>query len=362
MRAAIVAARERLGIGPGIPVADLHGNLQRQLSEADLVLNAAKAEHVRLVERVAEQSSEVAKVSTRITDFKNEMTAVKSQIARLEADWKRTAIAGEPSTAALQGAIADLERQRAETTARLGVFRRLIAGLHEWLATANLDELSQALDAVAGGTGDEAWSQHTRRLESEVEAAKSASASIQHVRDAVHKMSDEAQKKKGTMRDELNTRLGPIFARFVRSLVVDPHIAKAIESFHEQSRKTHVRVTLEDGTTPLAAHASEGQLAGVGLAMQLSMALAFPWSRWPAVLLDDPSQFSDVVHASNLVETLRLMARQFGFQIFVSTHERDFARYVQRKFANDGLAATRVLFQPPRDSKSGIIPRVVSTT
>jgi hypothetical protein len=91
------------------------------------------------------------------------------------------------------------------------------------------------------------------------------------------------------------------------------------------------------------------------------MALAFRWSRWPAVLLDDPAQYSDVVHSTNLVETLRVLALHHGFQVFLATHERDFALYAERKFRNDRLAATRVMFRQPSDPTLGVVPRLAST-
>jgi ABC-type phosphate/phosphonate transport system ATPase subunit len=84
------------------------------------------------------------------------------------------------------------------------------------------------------------------------------------------------------------------------------------------------------------------------------MALSFPWSRWRALLLDDPLQYSDIVHTSNLIEVLRLLALQHGFQIFLSTHERDLADYVVRKFKNAGLRADRVVFRESSEGGGGV--------
>jgi ABC-type hemin transport system ATPase subunit len=145
----------------------------------------------------------------------------------------------------------------------------------------------------------------------------------------------------------------------LRSLIVDPMIAQAVIALAEERKKTRVRATV-GRETDLLVLASEGQLSGVNLAVQLSMALAFRWSRWPAVLLDDPAQYSDVVHSTNLVETLRVLALHHGFQVFLATHERDFAMFVERKFRNDGLPATRVMFRQSSDLAKGVVPRVAA--
>jgi hypothetical protein len=141
--------------------------------------------------------------------------------------------------------------------------------------------------------------------------------------------------------------------------VHDPAKSAAGLGLDEKHKKTRVHATV-DGGTNLLALASEGQLSGVNLAVQLAMALAFRWCRWPAVLLDDPAQYSDAVHSTNLVETLRVLALHHGFQVFLATHERDFALYVERKFRNDGLPATRVMFRQPSDPGLGVVPRLAS--
>lgn len=359
-RDAISTLRDRLGVAPERTVGEVQREIERELTDRELARQAAQDEQERRAARVRERRDDLERVNRRIAELRDEMDGIRAKQARLEADWGRTGLAGTPSTAALEDALAGIKALMARDASRLEVFRRLTGNLQEWLTTSSLDERRKELDELAGGSGEQAWELKTQTLESELRVAAAAVKVVEDAKTLIDKMSDSAQEKRDAMHRDLSTRLQPIFSGLLRSLIVDRDIASSVLNFQEKSRKTQVEETLGDGKTPLAARASEGQLAGVGLAMQLSMALAFPWSRWPAVLLDDPSQFADVVHASNLVETLRLMSRQFGFQIFLSTHERDFARYVQRKFANDGLPATRVVFHQPRDPSSGIVPRVVA--
>ena len=218
------------------------------------------------------------------------------------------------------------------------------------------------MDAVADGAGPEAWESQARRLQGRVGAAEQAHLRAETVRADIETMANNAEKRRALMRSELQARLGPILAPMLRSLIVDPRIAQAVIALAEERKKTRVRATVGKEATDLLALASEGQLSGVNLAVQLSMALAFRWCRWPAVLLDDPAQYSDVVHSTNLVETLRVLALHHGFQVFLATHERDFALYVESKFRNDGLPAARVMFRQPSDPAKGVVPRLALNT
>jgi hypothetical protein len=43
---------------------------------------------------------------------------------------------------------------------------------------------------------------------------------------------------------------------------------------------------------------SEGQLSALSVSALLAASTTFSWSRWRALLLDDPLQHNDVIHAS----------------------------------------------------------------
>lgn len=278
----------------------------------------------------------------------------------LERLWKEHGLALPPSPARLTSADEDVAERIAVGDKRIALLVDAIEGLGRWLAYAALDTEAKRLDAEAGGTGPAGWEAHTARLRGVVEAAEATYRRAESARLNIERMAEGARSARRSMRDELESRLTPILTPMLRSLIVDQTIATAVIGLNEQRTRTAMSATVGHEETDLLTLASEGQLSGVNLAVQLSMALAFRWSRWPAVLLDDPAQYSDVVHSTNLVETLRVLALHHGFQVFLATHERDFALYVERKFQNDGLAATRVMFREPLDHTKGVVPRIAA--
>ncbi|UXU90349.1 hypothetical protein [Burkholderia sp. S-53] len=100
-----------------------------------------------------------------------------------------------------------------------------------------------------------------------------------------------------------------------------------------------VSVPLGNKAVPVPDIASEAQLTDLQLTFLLSMAMSHQWSPWKALLLDDPTQHHDLVHASAVFDLLRDYIVDHGFQVVIATHDALQARYFLRKLQNDGIDA-----------------------
>ena len=49
--------------------------------------------------------------------------------------------------------------------------------------------------------------------------------------------------------------------------------------------------------------------------------LTFPWSRWKALVLDDPLQHNDSIHAAAFADLMANLISAEGYQILLSTHD-----------------------------------------
>jgi DNA repair exonuclease SbcCD ATPase subunit len=90
---------------------------------------------------------------------------------------------------------------------------------------------------------------------------------------------------------------------------------------------------------------SEGQLAATAFTQLVSLSTAYRWSRWRALLLDDPVQHNDVLHVSAFVDLLRNLVRQQGYQVILSTHDPEIAEFLARKFRIAGVSLATCWFQ-----------------
>lgn len=80
---------------------------------------------------------------------------------------------------------------------------------------------------------------------------------------------------------------------------------------------------------------SSGQLVSIAVAFLLSLNKLYDKSKFLAI--DDPVQTIDDINFGGLIETIR---HEFnGYNMFVSTHEDNYASLLRYKFENLGIQA-----------------------
>jgi len=138
----------------------------------------------------------------------------------------------------------------------------------------------------------------------------------------------------------------------------------ALSPFPERELILGVRAALGAGTSlhlnvqphrgrksseELAAHLllSEGQLSEASLSFLFGMSTIYRWSRWRALLLDDPLQQNDVIHLSSFVDVIRRLVIDSAYQVIVSTHDSDLADFMVRKARSGGVRCAVYRFVNP---------------
>lgn len=350
--------RQQLSADAQIPVDALEARLLREqiAAEAEFERAGTALESARRDWDAADRTAQLARQA--IARAEAVLQKATSEVDALERRWIASGLELPPSSDGLAREIERLESLKRTMARRMAGTNSAVSGIQLWLQLEQLQNVRRRLDEEAGGSGPEGWDAYGATLRQAVSEKEREERRAARASRAVKAMKDEAAKRRSEMRNALTTRLEPLLKPLLRTLLVSPDVARSTLELGEFRRKTQVDAVI--GKVPLVAVASEGQLAGVNLAIQLAMAQAFSWCRWRALLLDDPSQFSDVVHSASLIETLRVLARRKRFQIILSTHDRDFAKYVCRKFVNEGLTSTRIAFREPA-VRDGIAPRVVES-
>jgi len=92
---------------------------------------------------------------------------------------------------------------------------------------------------------------------------------------------------------------------------------------------------------PTLVH-SEGQMAALAVSMLCAASLSFQWSRWPALIMDDPLQHNDVVHVSAFTDMIRNLVNEKKYQVFLSTHDLTQANFIERKCKAGNVPCTVV--------------------
>lgn len=281
--------------------------------------------------------NQLSELTNSIQGIEAQVAHAQSQLAILRATWHEFLLPGDPLAEAA-------ESHKVTLRASLAHLERHSQGLDdikvEISAWAKLEESRLAqrlLDA--------------RRLELSEEAFEvQLEASITEARIAVRRRS-QLSLAMDTLDKFLKLEIGnvqkhvvkvvPRWQALLKRIVREPRFSETSLEFYSawNKERAEVSVPLNGKAVPVPSIASEAQLTDLQLTFLLSMAMSHQWSPWKALLLDDPTQHHDLVHASAVFDVLRDYIVDHGFQVVIATHDALQARYFLRKLQNDGIDA-----------------------
>jgi hypothetical protein len=119
---------------------------------------------------------------------------------------------------------------------------------------------------------------------------------------------------------------------------------------------TQAEVKVQVNGQPVKADyvASEAQITDLQLTFMLAMAKTYQWTTWRALLLDDPTQHHDLVHAAAVFDLLRDYISTHDFQVLLTTHDKVQAHFFMRKLQNDGIPVRLWTLRPTDAGMSAI--------
>ncbi|WP_180187964.1 ABC transporter ATP-binding protein [Achromobacter insuavis] len=161
--------------------------------------------------------------------------------------------------------------------------------------------------------------------------------------------------------------LNETIRRFARALMTWSETAVTYKAEHHATRSelrpNIVHSELDGSTSQVdmnpSLYFSEGQLSALSVAVLFAASTTFGWSRWRGLLLDDPLQHNDVIHASAFMD-LRQMVLGLGYQVILSTHDSAEAEFLIRKCRSAGIPH-RVHELAPRGAGGLVNPYVSSS-
>ncbi|TPG48081.1 AAA family ATPase [Sphingomonas glacialis] len=332
---------------------------------------AGLAEHrLDLVTSIATASSaesEAAAAFARETEahrlLADERVSLQGEIGRVEGEisggearrqsavdrWRNVGLAGEPDSARLE-----LELQR--TRERRDTISEFISEL-DALAVAQARHSSQ-LEVARVRTELEA---ECRPLEVSIvdarstyavriEAARTAEKHIIGAAAMAKRIAASLQSEASSYSSNVLAPLNELIHAFKDALAPGACGAVTFETKYRADR-TDLSMKLVDGRAGEEferrdvnpqLRLSEGQLAANALSILCSASTSYRWSNWRALLLDDPLQHNDVIHAAAFVDLVRNLAQIEQYQLFMSTHDLGEAEFVRRKMSAEGLPCTTI--------------------
>jgi DNA repair exonuclease SbcCD ATPase subunit len=259
--------------------------------------------------------------------------------------WVAAGFIGEPDSAAFdaeQDKVIKMLSHLAELRSR---HEQLVNGYRKWLQDQELSRRQSSIQERLLLHNLESEDALTQRLLESVGLASEHLANTEKTRAQVDAMVVQLQTDADKYAEQVLQPLTATIQRFGCALMTraDESIFYKAEHHANRSelkpgivRRDHSGAELAMDMNPNLFF-SEGQLSALSVSALLAASTTFRWSRWKALLMDDPLQHNDVIHSSAFVDILRSLVVRLGYQVIVSTHDAAEASFIARKCESAGI-------------------------
>lgn len=283
----------------------------------------------------------------------------KERLKEAMSRWVGFGFSGEPDRERL-------DSRRAELGAQESLMRRIRDELEE-LAKASKDallqeevrEITESMRAVGGESGVTEADAYLEKLIKQLGLAKAELKLSQEAKKAVTSFTELLKRRAENYSSQVLAPLNGIIDEFNDAMLSTPGESINFKADHRVDATTfgmslRYREDIDAAIEwrkqlPPQVVLSEGQLAANGFSILCAASTAYPWSRWRALLLDDPLQHNDIIHTAAFVDVMRNMVELRGYQLFMSSHDRAESDFIARKFDAAGLPCSRVVLSAPSD-------------
>lgn len=227
------------------------------------------------------------------------------------------------------------------------------------LLQGEIDEILASMRATGDDDGVKDPTAYLAALKTKVEAARAEVKLTTAARNAVKRYSEDLQKQADDFSARVLDPLNTVIDDFNEAMLSTPGESIQFKadtrvdatSFGMALRyREKVDNAIETKKElPPQVVLSEGQLAANGFSILCAASTAYQWSRWRALLLDDPLQHNDIIHTAAFVDVMRNMVELNGYQLIMSSHDRGESEFIARKFDAAGLPCATVLLTAPSD-------------
>jgi exonuclease SbcC len=302
------------------------------LAEAEARAEAARRRRDSAREVLAGETAALETYQTRLNNL------VRRQHTLTE-NWLQLGLNGEPDPGRLvprRAALADRKAQLEQLDRRR---HRSVEGYRRWLQDEELRVRQQRIEARLAQAGGEGELAMAKQLQSALFIAQRHLAAAQQTRTRVDQIVSRIQEQADIYAEQVLQPLNETIQRFGRALMTraDASIFYTAEHYASRSelRSGVVRTGLDGGMSYLDVNPnlffSEGQLSALSVSALMAASTTFHWSRWRALLMDDPLQHNDVIHASAFMDLLRQLVSRLNYQVVLSTHDNTEAAFLTRK-------------------------------
>jgi DNA repair exonuclease SbcCD ATPase subunit len=343
-------------------IADLDARLTSERQQAETV----RARLATLTEAAGAAIAAVQREQTALDAVQRDLAAaevtradVEQSARQMQRRWTQSGLSDIPSQAEYERGLAVIDAVLAGLRS-LAERQLLLARDNEnSVLQSEIDEIVASMRATGGEDGVNDPAKYLAELNTRLEAARAAAKLTTDARNAIRRYSEDLQAQADDFSARVLDPLNTVIDDFNEAMLSTPGESIQFKadtrvdatSFGMALRyREKVENAIEtEKDLPPQIMLSEGQLAANGFSILCAASTAYPWSRWRALLLDDPLQHNDIIHTAAFVDVMRNMVELNGYQLIMSSHDRGESDFIARKFDAAGLPCSTILLTAPSD-------------
>jgi len=320
-------------------------SIDRQVGDltARVLSERATVDDARLT-RDGHREAEVRETKAQNTSNAR-LDALASARAALAMRWAQASQGGEPDLARVSQRRARITERAAQLEPVRVTQQQLVAGYRRWLSDEQLRRLEERITEKVRSENAPSEIEVRQMLEKRAAEARGELELTQAARERIDAVGSQLQERAESFADEVLVPLNATIQRFARTLMTWADASIIYRAEHHVTRSELrpgiIRNEADGSVTQLEMNPnlyfSEGQLSALSVAALLAASTTFGWSRWRGLLLDDPLQHNDVIHASAFMDLLRQIVRELKYQVILSTHDSSEADFLGRKCRSAGI-------------------------
>jgi exonuclease SbcC len=358
----IIVFHNELLIEIGTELEVLRAARDKSLQQIVQIESGLSGDNARLGEHLNNERDEatlIAEVRKLNAESAAELSRVKAASDELLGQWNALRISkaatdgpSEASLAAFQGRVSEEESKLQELRLK---HQGALEGFKRWRNNQMLAVVEERMRSELAISNSKTVEDHRAWIANEVCALEG-----QHTR--ARKAKEMAEKLKAKMLHEAESFTSSILMPLNRRVaalhaMMSPSYEFGFDFNVRQHRSRtdfgmQMRVAEGDGPIDPYLRLSEGQLSALNLTVLIAASTAYRWSRWRALLLDDPLQHNDLIHAAAFLDVVRSLVKGEGYQVIISTHDMENANFIERKCRTAGIPVQRCWLLS--DSEDGV--------
>lgn len=291
-----------------------------------ITYNSRNIEQIEKIKREAEE---------QIADLNMTISKLQGQQNEILEEWKNSNLIEPPSLDNLNVGRTKLVKQSDIIKKRLDDLNKISDELGRWSAAEKFTTLDKEIKEICENQDEKVY---LSSLKERLSLINGELSFITERKSALDKLYRKIGEEVDGVHDKIKA-INPLWVSLLKKIVVNPRFVETqLESYSYRNKsQAEVKISLHNEQVSVMEVASEAQATDLQLTFMLSMASTYKWTPWKSLLLDDPTQHHDLVHASGVFDLLRDYIIDQGFQILMGTHDAVQAKFFQRKLQNENV-------------------------